>query len=56
MQRRYPVRLLRASRKEVKAGVVKVRVARDGVLESRTAVWVGVGDISTQALPSSGPE
>jgi hypothetical protein len=42
--------------KGVKAPAGKVRVALAGVLESRMAMWVGEFAISTQELPSPGPE
>jgi hypothetical protein len=45
-----------APTKRAKAAAGKVRVARVGALESRTAVWVGECAISTQLLPSPSPE
>jgi hypothetical protein len=42
--------------KAAKTPVGTVRVALAGVLESRMAMWVGEFAISTQELPSPGPE
>jgi len=51
-----PMGDLTDSTKEAKAPAGKVRVARAGVLESRTAMWVRELAISKQPLPSPPPE